>query len=165
MVNGSATTEIPDPCDRLPPMSYPGAPTHDPNDAAALRPLTILVSAMAGGLVMLAVVLALLGAQLETPETWMLLVVGVTTIGAWALALGSPVPKVAQSMPLAAQVRPLVVLRAAVLEAPAIIGLVLAFMSQPINLLVYVLPALFSVAGLLLFARPSVVAQRVSRGA
>ena len=52
-------------------------------------------------------------------------------------------------------VQSLVILRAAILEAPAMLGLALAFVSQPMSLLPYLLPALFALAGLWLFARTS----------
>ncbi|WP_130014295.1 hypothetical protein [Serinicoccus sediminis] len=143
-------------------MSLSPGSVDDTHPSSALRPIAVVVAAMAGGLVMLAVVLVLIGARLETPPAWQLLVVGLTTLGAWALALGAPVPR-RSGMPLAAQVQPFVILRAAVLETPAMVGLVLAFVSQPMNLLVYLLPALFSLAGLWLFAHPSVVARRLSR--
>ena len=139
----------------------PGA-ARDTHQGTSLRPVAVVVAAMAGGLVMLGVVLVLIGARLETPPAWQLVVVALTTLGAWALALAAPVPR-QSGMPLAAQVQPFVILRAAVLETPAMVGLVLALVSQPMNLLVYLLPALFSLAGLWLFARPSVVARRLSR--
>ncbi|GAA4883354.1 hypothetical protein [Serinicoccus chungangensis] len=142
-------------------MSFPGAPV-DEGHRQALRPLAVVVAAMAGGLVMLAVVLVLVGARLETPDTWQLVVVGLATLGSWGLALAAPLPR-PSGPPTPAQVQTSVVLRAAILEAPAMIGLVLAFVSQPLNLLVYLLPALFSLGGLWLFARPSVVARRLSR--
>ncbi|WP_298750334.1 hypothetical protein [uncultured Serinicoccus sp.] len=142
-------------------MSFPEA-SADEQHRDALRPLTIVVAAMGGGLVMLAVVLVLIGARLETPALWQLLVVGLATVGAWVLAVAAPIPR-QSGMPLLAQVQPFVVLRAAVIEAPAMVGLVLAFVNQPMNLLVYLLPAVFSLAGLWLFARPSVVVRRLSR--
>ena len=143
-------------------MSLSPGSAHATHHDRSLHPLAVVVAAMAGGLVMLGVVLVLIGAQLETPSAWQLAVVALTTLGAWALAMAAPVPR-QSGMPLAAQVQPFVILRAAVLETPAMVELVLAFLSQPINLLVYLLPALFSLAGLWLFARPSVVARRLSR--
>ncbi|ANS80584.1 hypothetical protein SGUI_3188 [Serinicoccus hydrothermalis] len=131
---------------------------------ADLRPLAIMVGAMAGGLVLIGVILALIGGVLETPSTWALLVVAAATLAAWALVLVMPVPRPSDGIPSPAAVSPVVVVRAAVLEAPAILGLVLFFIDRQ-TLLVYALPAVFSVAGMWLFARPSVVAQRISRGA
>ncbi|OLT45012.1 hypothetical protein BJF86_10180 [Serinicoccus sp. CNJ-927] len=139
------------------PTGTSGAPTD-------LRPLTIMVGAMAGALVVIGVVLTFLGAEMAVPSTWVLLVVAAATLGAWALVLVMPPPRAPQGASLAAAVSPVVVFRAAVLEAPAIIGLMLFFIDGP-SLLIYALPAIFAIAGMVLFARPSVVARRLSRAA
>lgn len=140
-------------------------PRPDPSGTARHqtdRPLTIMVAAMAGGLVLLGVVLAVVGAELVTPPAWMLLVVAAATAGAWALAVLAPVPHAAATG-AAPALQSLVVLRAAVIEVPAIVGLALAFVAQPPNLTVFVLPALFALAGMWLFARPGAVRARLAR--
>ncbi|WP_151526267.1 hypothetical protein [Serinicoccus kebangsaanensis] len=140
-------------------MSSSPAASTGPTD---LRPLSIMVGAMAGGLVVMALVLWLIGADLEAPSAWTLLVVGVATVCAWALVLVMPVARGPGGTPTAALVTPTVVFRAAVLEAPAILGLILFFVDRQ-TLLIFALPALFSIAGMWLFARPTVVARRINR--
>lgn len=61
-------------------MDTTGASLAEPADESPLRSMTIMVAAMAGGLVIMGVVLALVGARLETPEPWMLVVVAVVTL-------------------------------------------------------------------------------------
>jgi hypothetical protein len=123
--------------------------------------LTIMVAAMAGALVLLGAVLVIAGAQLAAPPLWMLLVVTVATAGAWALAV---LPSASRSPGGGTPaLQALVVTRAAALEAPALIGLALAFVAQPVNLTVYLLPALFALAGMWLFARPGAVRARLAR--
>lgn len=134
---------------------------HDSSPDPRAQPLNIIVLAMAGSLVMLGIVLAVLGAELTVPETWMLLVVAVATLGAWALVLLLPTTPPRPGGSVSAAVQTLTILRVAVLEAPAILGLALAFVSMPTNLTIYLLPALFSLGGIFLFARPSVVRDRV----
>jgi hypothetical protein len=139
----------------------PGAPeAGSPQWRASM---SIVVGAMAGSLVAMGAVLGLLGAELATPETWMLALVTLATVAAWAAVLlvlrpRGPGPSIA-----AAQTT--VILRVAVLEAPALLGLVLAFLAEPTNLLLYLLPAAFSLLGIGLFARPQVVLDQLSRAA
>ena len=123
--------------------------------------LTIMVASMAAAVVLLGVVLAVVGAELASPEPWMLLVVATATAGAWAFTALRSVPRSPGGG--APAVQSLVLLRSATLEAPALVGLALAFLSEPPNLTVYVLPALFSLAGMWLFARPGVVRARLAR--
>jgi hypothetical protein len=124
----------------------------------------LVVGSMATALVILGGVLVLIGAQLLTPPLWMLLVVLAATAGAWLLVVAGPVPSLPDARTsTAGVVTPVVIMRAALLEAPAVLGLVLAFVSDPVNLTVYVVPALFAVAGMWLFARPGVVRSRVEQ--
>jgi hypothetical protein len=124
------------------------------------QPLGLLVGAMAGTLVLLGVVLAVIGAELLTPPAWMLLVVAAATAGAWTVAGLAPVRRPGAGGD--GGLHPLVLVRAAVLEAPAFVGLALSFLSDPMNLTIYVLPALLAVAGLWLFARPGAVRARLA---
>lgn len=140
----------------------PGTPAdrQPPSD----QPVTVLLAAMAGALVLLMVVLVLVGAELTAPPLWMLAVVAVATAGAWAAAVLAPVPRTQlRDSPSAGALLPVVMVRASGLEAPAVLGLVLAFVSEPTNLTIYLLPALFSLAGMWLFARPGAVRARLSR--
>ncbi|MFX0537795.1 hypothetical protein ACQBAT_10525 [Ornithinimicrobium sp. Y1847] len=128
--------------------------------AAQDRSAGLVVATMAGALVIFGVMLAVLGAELATPEAWMLAAVAVFTLLSWGLVRFLPPPPGA---PQAGAVMPLVVLRAAILEAPAMIGIGLAFAADPPNLLVYLLPAMFALAGLWMFARPSVVRSHLDK--
>lgn len=58
--------------------------THPGSTVPSDQPATLLVGAMIGGLVILGVVLAVLGAEPLVPPTWALLLLAVTTAGAWA---------------------------------------------------------------------------------
>ena len=109
--------------------------------------LSIVVASMAGGLVMMGLVLVLLGAELVVPETWMLGVLGAAVLASLAAVL----------LVRPRDVHSGVILRVALLEAPAIMGMALAFVSSPTNLVVYLLPAAFSLVAIWLYARPSVV--------
>lgn len=143
----------------------PTGPT-DPAEEAGRRQvrltMTIYVAAMAGALVIFGIVLSFISTDLSTPEWWMLAAVGGLTVAAWLAVLGIR-PQRAQGTPLPQRAMATLILRVALLEAPAIVGLVLFFVSQPFNLLVYLLPALFSLAGIWLFARPGKVLDEVSR--
>lgn len=136
-----------------------GPSAHQTSGPRGLDPMAIVVAAMAGALVMLGLILPIVGAEPVMPETWMLVAVGLATLAAWALVIFLPLPR--RSPSREGLVQSLVILRAAILEAPAMLGLALAFVSQPMSLLPYLLPALFALAGLWLFARPSVVRARV----
>ncbi|SOC55319.1 hypothetical protein [Ornithinimicrobium cerasi] len=130
----------------------------------AERALRTIVASMALGLVLIGVVLVLIGAELLTPPLWMLLVVALATAGAWLLVVLSPVPTAtAPGASTTAVVQPVVVMRTSLVEAPAILGLILAVVSDPMNVTVYVIPAMFALAGMWLFARPSVVQRRVEQ--
>lgn len=139
-----------------------------------LTSISIVVAALAGALVAMGIVLVVLGAELVTPEPWMLGLVAVATVIAWGLVLALPVkPSSTDSgqvgsgptNSLAPRVQATVMLRVALLEAPALLGFALAVLSAPVNLLVYALPAAFSLLGIWLFARPRVVLDRLSRAA
>lgn len=143
-----------------PARSTTSTSSQTPSPGPALDPMAILVAAMAGALVMLALVLVVIGAELVVPEAWILITVAVATVAAWAMVILVPVARRGTSEE--AVVSSTVILRTAVLEAPAILGLSLAFVSSPMSLLPYLLPAVFSLAGLWLFARPSVVRARVA---
>ncbi|QFG69040.1 hypothetical protein [Ornithinimicrobium pratense] len=120
-----------------------------------------MVSAMAGALVVMGVVLVVLGGELVTPELWALGLVILATVAAWGVVLMLPARR-GSSGSFGPALQAMVMLRVALLEAPAILGLILAFLNNPVNLLVYALPATFSLAGILLFARPRVVLNRLS---
>lgn len=139
----------------------PSQPGRAGGPTGPLQPVALLVSTMAGALVMIGVVLAILGAELVVPESWMLAVVAAATVVVWGLVLVIPVPRAQGGQSPAGLVQTMTVLRVSLLEAPAILGLALAFVSQPTNLTIYLLPALFALGGIVLFARPSVVRARV----
>lgn len=128
-----------------------------------MRSLNILVGAMAGALVILGVVLIVIGAELATPEIWMLALVVAATVLAWGALLVLPRGRGQASPRLALQAT--VMLRVAVLEAPAILGFALAFVATPVNLLLYAPPAAFALLGIWLFARPGHVLNQVSGAA
>lgn len=130
----------------------------------ALRTGNILVGAMALALVVLGAVLAMIGTELATPETWMLGLVVVATVAAWGAVLAPPQRRGPGSA-LLANVHTTVVLRVALLEAPAILGFALAFLASPPNLLLYAVPAAFSLLGIALFARPRLVLEQLSAAA
>lgn len=137
-----------------------------------LTSISIVVAALAGALVIMGIVLLLLGAELVTPEPWMLGLVAVATVIVWGLVLALPVgPSRSRQVgsgstgSLGPRVQATVMLRVALLEAPALLGFALAVLSAPVNLLVYALPAAFSLLGIWLFARPRVVLDRLSRAA
>lgn len=130
---------------------------------AAERALWFIVASMAFALVLFAVVLWLIGGELHTPPLWMLLVVVAATAAAWLLVVVSPVPETGGSTSTMAVVQPVVLMRISLLEAPAIVALVLAFLAEPTNLTIYLVAALFALGGIWLFARPSVVRARVER--
>jgi hypothetical protein len=122
------------------------------------QPINVVVGAMAAGLVLMGVVLALVGGRLVMPPAWMLAVVAAATVAAWAMVALGPAPRAgAGGAPPAGVLQSLVLLRAALLESPALVGLALGFVADPVNLTVYVLPAIFALGGLWLFARPGVV--------
>lgn len=143
--------------------------THSPASAAPSQrssdqPLTMMVGAMAGGLVLLGVVLALTGARLESPPGWMLIVVLAATAAVWAVVVLGPVPRAgAGGAHPAGALQSLVLLRAALLEGPALVGLALGFVADPANLTIYVLPAIFALGGLWMFARPAAARRRLER--
>ncbi|WP_131105278.1 hypothetical protein [Ornithinimicrobium sufpigmenti] len=158
------------------PDRYPASfdPRQEDIPAPLLRSLNIMVAAMATALVALGVVLAVIGGELVTPDLWMLALVALATVGAWGLVLVLPVRlprsnggdvRGGPGSPHGATVEAAVMVRVAVLEAPALLGIALAFLSHPVNLLVYAVPAAFSLLGIWLFARPRVVLERLSRGA
>lgn len=128
-----------------------------PSDGAR-RTLAVLVGSYALALVTLGVVLALLGAELASPPLWMVVTVLLATIAVWALAAVLPVSRAGS---VASVTMRLTILRMALLEAPAILGFALAFVSSPTNLLIFVLPTIFALGGMWLLARPSVVLARV----
>lgn len=140
----------------------PGDPREDAARRRAQQALTVVVASMAGALVIIGVVLALIGAELATPEWWMLAVVGGASVVAWVLAATVKAP---QTSAPAVAAQTTTILRVAVLEFPALLGMVLAFLSDPFNLLVYLVPAVFSLVGIWLFARPSVVMDQIDRSA
>jgi hypothetical protein len=146
--------------------------TDEPNPAASTSPgadptrraQTFLVAAMASGLVVIGLALTTLGAELTTPPGWMLGVLAAAVLGSWALVVVVLVP----GRPGAAATIPaqaLLMVRLAVLEAPAFAGLALAFLAEPPNLSTYLLPATFSLVGIALFATPGRVRQVVGGGA
>ena len=139
-----------------------------PEDAHARafdRVQGVMVAAMAAALVLMGIVLPIIGAELVTPDPlWPLWVVLAATVLSYALVLFLPAPRSPHGHPAAAA-QTLLILRAAILEAPAILGFALSLITSPPSLLVYLLPAGFALAGIWLFARPSVVRARVSRAA
>jgi hypothetical protein len=130
---------------------------------AAERALWFIVASMAFALVLFGVVLWLIGAELHMPPLWMLLVVIAATIAAWLLVVVSPVPGSGRGTTALSVVQPVVLMRISLLEAPAIVALIFAFLAEPTNLTIYVIAALFALGGMWLFARPSVVRARVER--
>ena len=141
----------------------PFAPDENGRPHPWVRSLNIIVGAMAASLVVLGVVLVVLGAELAAPEPWLLGLVTLATVGAWGAVLAMRPTRQPGPASVAA-VQTTVILRVALLEAPALLGLVLAFLADPLNLLLYVLPAVFSLAGIALFARPGVVIRQINRG-
>lgn len=129
-----------------------------------LQTLNILVGAMAGALVVMGAVLLAIEAELATPETWMLGLVVLATVAAWGAVLALP-QRGGPDSALLANVHTTVILRVALLEAPAILGFALAFVASPPNLLLYAIPAAFSLLGIALFARPRLVLQQLSAAA
>lgn len=131
---------------------------------SVITTLNLMVAAMAGALVMLGLVLVLLGAELVTPDVWVLIVLGVVTAAAWGGAALLPVRRAPGTAP-AHTLRATVMLRVALLEAPALLGVALALVGDPVSLLTYTLPAAFSLVGIWLFARPRAVLDRLNRAA
>ncbi|MGO0576936.1 hypothetical protein [Ornithinimicrobium panacihumi] len=140
------------------PQTGPSGPT-----SAGPEPLAIMIASMAGALVLIGVVLAVLGAELVAPPTWVLLVLGLACAAALAIVVLMPVPRAIPGQPVRARVLTTCILRVTVLEAPAILGLALTILGDPMSLLTYLLPAMFSLVGIWLFARPSVVRARLER--
>ncbi|GGK63869.1 hypothetical protein [Ornithinimicrobium pekingense] len=140
---------------------------HDARDGRSdpgYGPLSLLVASMAGGLVLLGAVLVLAGGRLAMPPAWMLLVVAAATAAAWIMVAFGPVPGTgAGGAPPAGVLQSLVLLRAALLEGPALVGLALGFVAEPTNLTIYVLAAVFALGGMWLFARPAAVRNRLQR--
>jgi hypothetical protein len=143
--------------------------THSPASPGRPGPpsdqtITMVVAAMAGGLVLMGVVLTLAGGRLVMPPAWMLAIVVAATAAAWTMVALGPLPRAgAGGAPPAGVLQSLVLLRAALLEGPALVGLALGFVADPTNLTVYVLPAIFALGGLWLFARPAAVRHRLGR--
>lgn len=135
-----------------------------PTDRPREQALLFVVSAMAGAVLLMGPVLLVLGAELVSPPLWMLLVVVVATAGAWAATLLLPAPAGLRDGDIDSVVHTLTLVRAALLEAPAMLALALAFVATPVNLTIYLVAALFALAGLWLFARPSAVRAQIERG-
>ena len=133
---------------------------------AGEQALVILFGAMASALVVLGVILPLIGHELVVPDPiWTLVVVLAATAAAWGAVLILGVPRATTPASPAQRVQALMILRLAILEAPAIVGLAFSFVTGPPSLLVYVIPAMFALAGMWLLGRPSVVREAVSRAA
>lgn len=129
--------------------------------AQQLLTANLVVGAMAAALVLLGIVLLTIGITPHSEVSWTLALVAAATLLSWVLVLVMPVPTVDPPVQASA-LMPTLMVRVTLLEFPALLGVMMCFLDPQANLLNYLLPAVFSLLGLYLFGRPSVIIAKMT---
>lgn len=134
-------------------------PTRPPGQGF-IGSLRILSGAMIGALLVLGVAIVVMAPDVEMPATWMLLALGVVLLAALATSevllrrLAPLEPGEGLTAPARQRLQATHITRLAVLEAPAIMALMFAFVSRPASWVIYAIVAVPVVALMLLLVFP-----------